>query len=71
MVAVASLMSAASLVLQPVALAQQPEITPRWSITGSPNTARRGYTATLLPNGKVLVVGGLGQRALMRKSPFA
>jgi hypothetical protein len=29
-----------------------------WSVTGSLNTPRYSHTATLLPNGKVLIVGG-------------
>ena len=31
-----------------------------WTFTGSLNTPRDGHTATLLPNGKILVIGGSG-----------
>ena len=34
------------------------QVDPSWIPTGSLNTPRWGHTATLLPNGKVLVVGG-------------
>jgi N-acetylneuraminic acid mutarotase len=42
-------------VWNPIALAQMDA---RWIPTGSLHTSRDGHTATVLPNGKVLVVGG-------------
>jgi len=32
----------------------------QWTLTGQLNTPRYRHTATLLPNGKVLVAGGIG-----------
>ena len=40
------------------AMAQPTETGSFWISTGNLNTPRSGHTATLLPNGKVLVAGG-------------
>src|SRR5262249_42014988 len=37
-----------------------PPTTPTWSITGDLNVGRSFHASTLLPDGKVLVIGGLG-----------
>ena len=47
----------ATLILKTIALGQ---VTPSWVPTGSLNIPRANHTATLLANGKVLVVGGNG-----------
>ena len=50
---------AATLVLQPAALAQ---VGPSWTSTGSLTVRVSNHTATLLPNGNVLVAGGFSEK---------
>jgi len=52
------LISAATPAVSPARLASAQVVGPSWSYTGNLNFARAVHTATLLPNGKVLVVGG-------------
>jgi type II secretory pathway component GspD/PulD (secretin) len=40
-----------------------------WTTTGSLNTGRYVHTATLLPNGHVLVVGGYMDRNWLNELP--
>ena len=56
--ALAGLICAATLMLGPAALATAQVIGPSWNLTSSLFRARARHTATLLPNGKVLVAGG-------------
>jgi len=56
--ALVGLISAGILVLSPARLASAQAVSPSWSYTGGLNTARVNHTATLLLNGKVLIVGG-------------
>jgi len=58
--ALAGLLSAATLVPEPAGRASAQAPGPRWSLTGSLNVGRSEHTATLLPNGQVLVAGGFG-----------
>jgi hypothetical protein len=57
-VALIILISGATLATGPIRPASAQADASSWSYTGSLNTPRSRYTATLLPNGKVLVTGG-------------
>jgi hypothetical protein len=39
-----------------------------WTLTGSMKTAREGQTSTLLPNGQVLVAGGLDGTTVLSRA---
>jgi len=53
-----ALMNIGSVVLGSVVPARAQGTTSSWSYTGRLNTPRNGHTATLLPNGMLLVIGG-------------
>src|SRR5207247_473194 len=52
------LISAVTLMSHPTRLVSAQAVAPSWSYTGNLNTARESPTATLLPNGKVLIAAG-------------
>src|SRR5260370_4224785 len=56
--ALAGLIGAATLAMGSARLASAQTVYPSWSYTGNLNEDRSFYTATLLQNGKVLIVGG-------------
>ena|SRR5215475_7611810 len=56
--ALAGLLSATTLMPEPEGRASAQAPGPSWSLTGSLNVGRYEHTATLLPNGQVLVAGG-------------
>jgi len=55
---IVGLIGAGSLQLLPATVATAQTVDPSWNVTGNLIRARARHTATLLSNGKVLVVGG-------------
>ncbi len=53
------LLAVGSSLHSPCVFADASDSAARWVATGDLNVARTGHTATLLSNGKVLVVGGI------------
>jgi len=62
------LLSVTAPVLESTALASLPELATSWNFTGSLNAHRHHHTATLLPNGKVLVAGGRDGSSILRSA---
>ncbi|OLE54518.1 MAG: hypothetical protein AUG51_07990 [Acidobacteria bacterium 13_1_20CM_3_53_8] len=64
----AGLLACAALLPERAGLSIAQATAPSWSYTGFLNTPRNGHTATLLPNGKVLVAGGNGDGTFLNSA---
>src|SRR5260370_702288 len=62
--ALIGLITAGGVLLGQASLVFAQTAAPSWSYTGNLNTARDGHVATLLQNGKVLIVGGAASAEL-------